>query len=104
MSKYYLSEPAKEVLRDIGRNIEIAIDSRETRSAFAERVGVTRETIRKLCQGKPGLDWGIFVAALDALGLLDHLADVGQPEKDELGQSLRLGRSSLKRIKLDSNF
>lgn len=65
---------------------------------------MTRETIRKLCQGKPGLDWGIFVAVLDALGLLDHLADVGQPEKDELGQSLCLGRSSLKRIKLDSDF
>jgi hypothetical protein len=104
MTRYYLSEPAQERLRELGKNLELAIDARETKSAFAARVGITRETLRKLCQGRAGLDWGIFVAVLDALGLLDHLAEVGQPEKDRLGQSLRLGRISPSDIHLDSNF
>jgi len=102
--KYYLSESAQETLRDLGRNLEIAIEARESKTAFAERVGVSRETIRKMCQGKAGLDWGIFVASLDALGLLDHLQDVGSPEKDELGQSIRLGGTRRTPPKLDSNF
>jgi len=104
MTKYYLSEPACELLQELGKNLEIAIDTRESKMAFAQRVGVSRETIRKMCQGKPGLDWGVLIASLDALGLLDHLRDVGTPEKDQLGQSIRVGRVSANSVTLDSDF
>ncbi|TVZ38924.1 hypothetical protein P886_3308 [Alteromonadaceae bacterium 2753L.S.0a.02] len=104
MSQYYLSEVASQMLKTLGQNMEAAIQSRESKSAFADRIGVSRETIRKMCQGKPGLDWGIWVASLDALGLLNHLSEVAAPEKDALGQSIRLGRTVRQVIDLDSDF
>ena len=60
--------------------------------AFAKRVGVSRTTLRKLINGDPGVSIGTLISVLDTLGLLNHLDDVAAPEKDALGQSLRLQR------------
>jgi len=88
-----LSPSAQSELKRLGEDIAIAIKTRETYVSFAERVGVTRTTLRKILQGDPNIPLGMLVAVLDALGLLDHLREVARPENDHLGQSLRLHRS-----------
>lgn len=85
-----LSPAAKAQLARLGANIDAAIRTRETYSSFADRVGITRLTLRKLINGEPGIPLGILVAVLDALGLIDQLSSVAAPEHDSLGQSLRL--------------
>lgn len=87
-----LSPAARANLARLGRDIGIAIKTREPYSRFAERVGVSRPTLRKLISGDPGVSVGTIVAVLDTLGMLDHLHRVAAPENDQVGQSLRLQR------------
>ncbi|MDQ2077560.1 helix-turn-helix domain-containing protein [Marinimicrobium sp. ABcell2] len=85
-----LSPTAGAELQRLGADIGAAIKVRENYQDFADRIGVSRATVRKIVNGDPGVSLGTFVGALDALGLLDHLRGVAAPERDSLGQSLRL--------------
>jgi HTH-type transcriptional regulator/antitoxin HipB len=51
------------LVRDRRRNIEL------TQAELAERVGASREWVRHLEAGKPGLEIGLTLRALGALGL-----------------------------------
>jgi transcriptional regulator with XRE-family HTH domain len=88
-----LSLNAKSRMALLGSHIDSAIKARGSYQDFAERVGVSRGTLRKLINGSPGVPLGIFVAVLDALALVEHLDAVAAPENDPLGQSLRLNPS-----------
>jgi len=85
-----LSPSAEAELRRLGADIAAAIKVRETYQGFADRIGVSRTTLRKLIGGDPGVSLGTLVGALDALGLLDHLQEVATPARDSLGLALRL--------------
>ena len=88
-----LSPAAKNAIARLGADIGVAIKTREPYSRFAERIGVSRVTLRNLINGEPGTSLGTVVAVLDTLGMLDHLNSVAIPEKDQIGQSLRLHRA-----------
>jgi transcriptional regulator with XRE-family HTH domain len=55
-------------------------------SEMAERVGVTRVTLRSLEDGSPGVSFGVLVRALAVLGLEGDLAAIAAD--DELGRQL----------------
>jgi len=79
-----LSPPAKNGIVIMGARIGRAIKRRETYSAFAQRVGISRPTLRRLVNGESGVDWAIVVACLDALGFLGQLNDIADPKNDPL--------------------
>lgn len=54
---------------------------------FAERMGVSRETLRRLEKGDPSIAIGTYVRALRVLGL-DHDIDAVARD-DELGRKLQ---------------
>jgi hypothetical protein len=85
-----LSLNAKSQLALLGSHIDSAVKARGSYSDFAERVCISRGTLRKVINGSPSVPLGIFVAVLDGLGLVDHLNTVAAPEHDALGQSIRL--------------
>ncbi len=99
-----LSGNAVDTLKRLGESISVAIESRESKRSFAERIGVSRDTLRKLTTGDPSMQIGVLVASLDALGLLDHLDAVAEPANDKLGQSIRIGRVSSGKHTLDNDF
>lgn len=100
-----LSPSAQSRLTLIGQHVDIAVKTRETYQAFSHRVGISRASLRKIIQGDPSIPFGMVVAVLDALGLVDHLDEVAAPERDNLGQSLRVSRGKSRgQPSLDDNF
>jgi hypothetical protein len=58
-------------------------------------------------KGKPGTSVAAYLGVLWALGLLDQLAEVADPDRDEEGKALEGARSpkrALRRHRLDDNF
>jgi hypothetical protein len=54
----------------------------------ADRAFTSRTTLQRIEAGDPGVGIGIYAATLQALGLLDGLADVADPTRDSVGQAL----------------
>jgi len=75
-------------LEALGLRLRLARDRRKLSSElFAERVGVSRETLRRMENGDPAVAIGTFMRALRVLGLdadIDRLA-----ADDELGRKLQ---------------
>lgn len=99
-----LSPAAYGALTALGDNLRYAIKSRENLQDFAQRIGVGRNTLRKLLNGDPSVQVGVLVAALDAIGLLDHMEGMASPERDEVGRSLRLSRGKINQSIIDNDF
>jgi transcriptional regulator with XRE-family HTH domain len=90
--------PVQRVLRKLGGDIrEARLRRRIQTTVMADRVQVSRPTLRKLEQGDPGVGIGAYATALYVLGMVDRLADVADIANDPVGQ--RLASESLpKRI------
>lgn len=99
-----LSPASIRYLEEIGRNLRDAISARETLQDFALRTQMNRQTLRKVLCGNANVPIGFYIAALEALGLADHLKDIAAPGKDEVGQALRLGRLTNTQNDLPSDF
>lgn len=54
----------------------------------AERAATTRPTVSRIEKGDPSVSIGIVAAVLQALGLLDNLADAADPARDPVGQQI----------------
>jgi HTH-type transcriptional regulator/antitoxin HipB len=54
-----------------------------TQSELAERVGASREWIRHLEAGKPGLELGLTLRALGTLGLVIDVQSSGTGERND---------------------
>jgi hypothetical protein len=52
---------------------------------IAERAFTSRATMHRLERGDPGVSMGIYASVMHALGLIDQLADVADPSRDEVG-------------------
>jgi transcriptional regulator with XRE-family HTH domain len=110
ISKISEAPPAavEEALARLGRNIRIARLRRKlTREALAERIGVSRKVLAQIEAGKPTTAIAAYLGALWALGLLDALRDVANPDRDEEGKALERARSpktAPKRRKMDDDF
>ncbi len=73
-------------MRSFGRNIRTArLRRRLTQAEVAKRIGVSRFVVADMERGKPSTGVAAYVGALWALGLLDHMQDVADPERDAEG-------------------
>ncbi len=92
----------------MGSHIETARLRRGWRQQdLARRSGVSLNTIRNVESGAPGTGIAAYAAALWALGLLDQLAEVAQPNRDREGETLaaaRLGNRASLTARLDDDF
>jgi transcriptional regulator with XRE-family HTH domain len=75
-------------LASLGERIRLArLRRKMTAELFSERMGVSRETLRRLENGEPSIAMGTYMRALRVLGLdrdIDSLA-----QDDELGRKLQ---------------
>jgi transcriptional regulator with XRE-family HTH domain len=110
ISKISEAPPAavEEALIRLGRNIRTARLRRKlTREELAERIGVSRKVLAQIEEGKPTTAIAAYMGALWALGLLDAMRDVANPDRDEEGKTLERARSpktAPKRRKMDDDF
>ncbi len=53
----------------------------------AERANISRDTLRRLEQGDPGVSFGTVLGVARALGALDRLVDALDPFQTDLGRA-----------------
>lgn len=95
-SKIVDAPPAavQETLERLGRNIRTARVRRKLpQKELAKRVGVSRFVVADIEKGKPSTGIAAYVGALWALGLLDDMRRVADPDRDEEGKTLERARS-----------
>lgn len=94
-SKITHSPPAEveNALKRLGRNIRIARLRRRLRiQDVANRIGTSRFTVADLERGKPSTSVAAYFGSLWALGLLDQVEKVADPDLDEEGKILERAR------------
>jgi transcriptional regulator with XRE-family HTH domain len=75
-------------LTDLGERLRLARARRELGTElFAERMNVSRETLRRLEKGDPSIAIGTYVRALHVLGLDGDIDSIAAD--DELGRKLQ---------------
>jgi predicted transcriptional regulator len=98
----------EDALSRLGRNIRIARVRRKLRIAdLAERIGASRFTVADVEKGKPSTSAAAYLGALWALGLLDQITELADPDRDEEGKVLERARSPTgapRRRSLDNDF
>jgi hypothetical protein len=57
-------------------------------AVVADRAFTSRSTLQRIEAGDPAVGIGIYAATLQALGLLDGLADIADLTRDSVGQTL----------------
>lgn len=81
--------PVKRALAKLGQDIRGArLRRRITTTTMAERVFITRMTLRKVERGDPGVSLGIYATVMFVLGLTPRLADLADIRSDEVGLQL----------------
>lgn len=58
-----------------------------TAAQVADRADISRDTLRRLEHGDPGVSWGTVVGVARALGALDRLVDALDPFETDLGRA-----------------
>lgn len=110
VSKIAESPPAavENALKRLGENIRTARLRRRLRlDDVAERMGISRFALSQVEKGKPTSAVAAYVGALWALGLLDQLEEVADPDRDEEGKILeraRTPKTARRRTTLDNEF
>lgn len=93
MSCRSLPRKAAGNLEALGRNIRSARVLRGlTMQEVAERAMTSRETVRRLEHGHPGVSLGVLAHVFWVLGLDDQLGLLAALENDAQGQALALAR------------
>ena len=90
------SPPAavEELLARLGQNIRTArLRRRLPQLELAQRMGVSRFVIADVEKGKPTTGVAVYLGALWALGLLDEMRQVADPDRDEEGKTLERARN-----------
>lgn len=83
-----LSPALAKLARSFGQRIQLARLRRELSTpVFAERVGISRNTLKKVEEGDPSVALGTYLRALRVLGLESDFEAVGRD--DELGRKLQ---------------
>lgn len=98
----------EDALTRLGRNIRTARLRRKLRiEDVAARIGASRFTVADLEKGKPGTSIAAYAGALWALGLLDRMSELADPDRDEEGKALESARrpkEAPRRRTLDNDF
>src|SRR5690625_1965010 len=77
---------ASRTLRKLGADIrEARLRRNLPMTVVAERAATSRATLTRLEKGDPAVSIGIVAGVLQALGLLERLADVADASHDTLG-------------------
>ena len=85
--------PVADAVTRLGRKIRTARQNRGiTQAELAEKVGISRSTLVCVERGKPGAAIAIYFGVLSALGLLDSVRGVADPDSDMAGARLGLAR------------
>lgn len=85
--------PVEQTLQRLGANLRTARLRRNlTIGDVAEKIGTGKRAVSDAERGKPSTGIAVYAAILWALDLLDHMADIAAPERDEEGQTLALAR------------
>jgi len=104
------SPPAavENALGRLGRNIRTARLRRKlSREVLAERIGISRYVMADIENGKPTTAIAAYLGALWALGLLNDVLQLADPDRDEEGKILERARSpktAPKRRVIDDDF
>lgn len=70
-------------LQQLGEHLAIARKRRkESRKAWAERIGITEPTLARMEKGDPSVALGSYATALWLIGRAQALAEVAAPELD----------------------
>ncbi len=69
-----------------------------TAQQVAERADITRDTLRKIENGDPGVGFGNVAQVLRALGVLDQTIDAVDPLNSDIGR-LRVAHLAKKRAR-----
>jgi transcriptional regulator with XRE-family HTH domain len=110
ISKISKSPPAavENILNRLGSNIRTARLRRKLpMEELAERIGISRQVLADIENGKPTTGIAAYLGALWALGLLRDMQDVADPDRDEEGKILERSRSpktAPKRKSFDDDF
>ena len=100
--------PVEMALKALGDNLRTArLRRRLTIADLAQRIGVERHTVADAEKGKSSTAAGVYVALLWALGLVEQLAPVANPDADEEGKTLALAREpkrAARREAMDNDF
>ena len=84
----------EEALKRLGRSVRTARLRRKLpQTVLAERVGVSRFVLADIEKGKPTVSVAAHLGVLWALGLLSHMQEVADPDRDEEGKALERARS-----------
>ena len=84
----------EEALKRLGRSLRTARLRRKLPQAvLAERVGISRFVLADIERGKPTVSVAAHLGVLWALGLLSHMQEVADPDRDEEGKALERARS-----------
>lgn len=82
-----------EAVQDLGGRIRLARQRRQLRQVdLAAKAGITTRTLRRVEGGELGTGVGGYAAVLWALGLLNDLAAVADPDTDSVGRTLEAAR------------
>ena len=90
-SKITQAPPAavQDTLERLGRHIRTArIRRKLPQDQLARRIGVSRFVVADMEKGKPGTGIAAYLGALWALGLLEDMRAVADPDRDEEGKIL----------------
>lgn len=69
-----------------------------TAQQVAERADITRDTLRKIETGDPGVNFRSVAQVLRALGVLDQVVEATDPLRSDIGR-LRAGNLAKKRAR-----
>jgi transcriptional regulator with XRE-family HTH domain len=100
--------PVEQALKKLGANLRTARLRRNlTIREVAEKIGSGSRAVSDAEKGKVSTGIAVYVALLWVFDLLNQLADVADPGKDEEGQALSLASERLRarsRGELDNDF
>ncbi len=93
---------AKKIIRKIGSDLKTArLRRRLPMEVVSARAFITRGTLSRVEKGDPAVGFGIYVSAMQALGLADRLMDVLaddpvglEPENEQLPKRVRTKKNT----------
>jgi transcriptional regulator with XRE-family HTH domain len=104
-----LPPAVRSLLRELGANLSIARKRRkESRRAWAGRIGVSEPTLVRMEQGDPGVAFGTYATALWMIGRAQAIPELAAPQLDlgALESEVRVARERAVRspISLESRI
>jgi DNA-binding XRE family transcriptional regulator len=93
MGKAILPFEVRQTIAKLGENLRVARIRRQmTMEEVAVAAQISSKTLYALEKGGPGVSLGVVVSVLWALGLLETMAAVANPDNDEHGRILEAAR------------